>query len=125
MEEITIKKYNTRKGFNKFGAKKCYALGILFDSQKEAHRYLYLKSEEAAGRIKNLELQPRFLLQEKFRYEGKAIRAIEYIADFMYIDSSSGKIIVEDTKGMKTTDYNIKKKIFLKKYGDQYTFREL
>lgn len=114
-----------RKGFNKYGAKKCFANGILFDSQKEAHRYLVLRSEEGKGKIKDLELQPRFLLQDKFKHEGKTIRAIEYVSDFKYIEVSTGKTIVEDTKGMKTKDYLIKKKLFLKKYGDQLEFREL
>lgn len=34
------------------------------------------------------------------------------------------QVIVEDTKGFKTDVYKIKRKLFLKKYGDKYKFIE-
>ena len=34
--------------------------------------------------ISDLELQPRFLLQESFKKNGKTYRKIEYVADFAY-----------------------------------------
>jgi len=42
-------------------------------------------------------------------------RACFYIADFVY--SQDRKVIVEDTKGFKTKDYIIKRKLMLHKYG--------
>lgn len=70
----------------------------IFDSAKEAQRYRELKLLERAKKISNLELQPRFLLQESFRKNGKTYRKIEYVADFKYIEK--GKTIVEDVKGL-------------------------
>lgn len=38
---------------------------------------------------------------------------MHYVADFVYIDKRSGEKIVEDTKGFKTKDYIIKRKLML------------
>ena len=88
----------------------------IFDSTKEAKRYRELELLEMAGEISNLELQPRFLLQESFRKNGKTYRKIEYVADFKYIEK--GKTIVEDVKGLQTDVFKIKHKLFEKKYPD-------
>ena len=117
-------KTKKKKKKSKYKAVKTEINGIEFDSKKEARRYKELKILEKADEIKSLELQPRFLLQEKFKYNGKTIRKIEYVADFRYIDKE-GKTIVEDVKGMKTEVYKIKKKIFLKKYGENLIFKEI
>ena len=89
--------------------------GIKFDSKKESLRYQELKLLEKNGDITELELQPRFTLQPKYRKNGKTIRKIEYVADFSYRDKK-GKHIVEDVKGIKTEVYKLKKKIFEYKY---------
>lgn len=117
-------KTKKKKKKSKYKAVKTEVNGIKFDSKKEARRYKELKILEKADEIKSLELQPRFLLQEKFKYNGKTIRKIEYVADFRYIDEK-GNTIVEDVKGMKTEVYKIKKKIFLKKYGENLIFKEI
>ena len=57
--------------FNKYGNKKNIVDGIKFDSQKEANRYLILKDMLICGEIKDLKLQPKFLLQDSFTYKGK------------------------------------------------------
>ena len=95
----------------------------MFDSKKEAKRYLELKMLEKAGKIKNLKLQPVFLLQEGFYYQGEAIRQITYRADFEYVNEK-GERVVEDVKGFKTDVYKLKKKLFLKKYPD-VVFKEV
>ncbi len=101
-----MSKYNARK--TEFG-------GHVFDSKKEAARYSELMTLEYAGEINHLKLQPRFLLQEKFRdNQGKMHRAIHYVADFRYLER--GKDIVEDTKGFKTDVFRIKEKLFRKQY---------
>lgn len=110
---------------NKYNAKKIKIDGHTFDSKREAERYCELKLFVKAGEIRNLELQPRFLLQDKFvDKQGNKHRKIEYVADFLYIDKL-GRNIVEDVKGVLTDVYKIKKKIFLKKYGNQYVFMEI
>lgn len=110
---------------HKYNAKKTAVDGITFDSKKEATRYRELKALEHVGKIDKLELQPRFVLMDGFRYEGKAVRKIEYVADFVYRDLSTYELIVEDVKGVKTDVYKLKKKLFLKRYGNEYKFKEV
>lgn len=113
------------RNYSKYKAKKTTVDGIKFDSKREANRYCELKLLEKAKEIRDLELQPRFLLQDKFKdRNGKTHRKIEYVADFMYVDKA-GRNVVEDVKGVLTDVYKIKKKMFLKKYDDKYEFREI
>jgi len=107
---------------NKYKAQKTMIDGIEFDSRRESNRYLELKMLFRAGHISNLELQKRYMLQESFKKNGKTYRAIEYIADFVYIEN--GMTIVEDSKGCKTKEYQIKKKLFEKRY-ENLTIREV
>lgn len=99
---------------SKYKNKKTQVDMYVFDSVKEAQRYKELKLLERAGEISNLELQPRFLLQESFKKNGKTYRKIEYVADFKYTEK--GKTIVEDVKGLQTDVFKIKHKLFEKKY---------
>ncbi len=103
---------NPNRMWSKYNAKKTKVDGITFDSQKEAHRYRELKLLERAGEISFLELQKVYELQPSFKHNGKTIRAIKYVADFYYVDKD-GKIHIEDTKGVKTKEYLIKKKMML------------
>ena len=96
--------------YNKYGNKKTVVDNIKFDSKKEAKRYTELKILLNAKMIKDLELQPRFLLLDKYKQDDKTIRKIEYVADFRYYDNELEKEIVEDVKGMKTPIYKLKKK---------------
>ena len=68
----------------KYKNKKIQVDMYVFDSIAESRRYKELALLERAGEIKDLQLQPRFLLQESFKKNGKTYRKIEYIADFMY-----------------------------------------
>ena len=99
---------------NKYRNKKIQIDRYVFDSIAEGQRYRDLALLEKAGKISNLELQPRFLLQESFKKNGKTYRKIEYIADFQYIEN--GKTIVEDVKGIQTDVFKLKHKLFEKKY---------
>ena len=99
---------------NKYHNKKVIVDEIKFDSKKEARRYNQLKLLEKAGIIKNLQRQVKFELQPSFKYNNKTIRAINYIADFVY--EQDGKQIVEDVKSEATKKdkvYLIKKKLLL------------
>lgn len=102
--------------------------GILHDSQKEAMRWCELKMLERAGKITDLKRQVEFeLIPDQFEtYEryGKrgnrlkdGIKVIErrvcYVADFVYTDLATGQTVVEDTKGVRTKDYIIKRKLML------------
>ena len=101
---------------NKYRNKKVIVDGKEFDSKREGNRYKELRLLERVGKISNLELQPRFLLQDSFKKNGKTYRKIEYVADYKYIEN--GKTIVEDVKGMQTDVFKLKHKIFEKVYPD-------
>jgi len=118
MEHITLQEYKQlqQKGKSKYGANKTSIDGIKFDSQKEANRYLDLLVLEKAGLIQDLHRQVRFELQPSYKKNGKTIRPIYYVADFVYYDTFKGQKIVEDTKGYRTEIYKLKKKLFEYKY---------
>ena len=97
-------------GYSKYKNRKVTTDNIQFDSIKEADRYIELKILQRAGKISNLELQPKFELIPKYTIGGRSIRKMEYVADFKYIEN--GKVVIEDVKGMKTEVYKIKKKLF-------------
>lgn len=102
----------------KYGAKKCTIDNIKFDSIEESKFYIYLLGEQEAERIESFTMQPEFLLQEGFRKDGKAIRAISYIADFA-VTYPDGEEIIYDVKGLETADFKIKKKMFQYKYREK------
>jgi len=97
---------------SKYHNKKVVVDGIAFDSKKEARRYSELLLLERAGAIQGLQRQVKFELIPSQRYDGKVVeRPCHYIADFTYHEN--GNLIVEDTKGLKTKDYIIKRKLLL------------
>lgn len=111
----------------KYNASKVMIDGHRFDSRREAARYETLKQMEAARKIAQLELQPRFELVPAFRCQGKAVRKMEYVADFKYLDYERGGLVVEDVKGFKTPEYKLKAKLFKYQYvrDGQMIFEEV
>ena len=111
----------------KYHNKKVTRNGVAFDSQKEARRYGELLLLEKAGVITDLQRQVEFVLIPAQREaditgvrggikKGKTIeQAVKYVADFVYKEND--KIVVEDTKGFKTKDYIIKRKLMLYVHG--------
>ena len=101
---------------SKYGSRKVTRDGMTFDSQKEYRRFCELRLLERAGKVKDLQRQVKFELIPSQRIGGKVVeRACNYIADFVYTEN--GKKVVEDTKGFKTTDYIIKRKLMLWVHG--------
>ena len=100
----------------KFGNRKVERDGIEFDSIKECQRYCELKLMQRAGAISDLQLQVPFEWIPTQRIDGKlAEKAVNYVADFVY--TQDGQKVVEDTKGMRTKEYIIKRKLLLERYG--------
>lgn len=81
----------------------------MFDSKKERDYYVILEMMLKNNQITDLKTQVKFELQPSFKFNGKTIRSINYIADFTYI--KDGKLIIVDTKGYRTEVYKLKKKI--------------
>jgi hypothetical protein len=96
-----------------------------YDSMKEYNRYLDLLAMLKAGEITDLRRQVKFILLPAQRepetkgkrggvIKGKLLeREVSYYADFVYTDTGSGEMIVEDTKGIRTKDYILKRKMML------------
>ena len=106
-----------RRPYNhKYGNKKETIDGITFDSKHEAKIYSELKLLERCGAIRNLQLQVPFVLLEPYEINGKKVRAVKYIADFVFINEK-GEKEVWDAKGMKTDVYKLKKKFFEQRYN--------
>lgn len=102
----------------KYRSKKTIVDGITFDSKLEARRYQELKLMERAGEISGLQLQVKYVLIPSQKLNNKVVeRAVTYVADFVYTLKSSGESVVEDTKGMKTKEYIIKRKLMLYVHG--------
>lgn len=95
----------------KYRNKKTQVDEITFDSTKEANRYKELKMLAKTGCIGFLELQKEYELNEG------GTHSLKYVADFVYMDSITGKTIVEDVKGFRTKDYKKKKRLMKKVYG--------
>lgn len=103
-------------GPSKYHSRKVTVDGITFDSKKEARKYQELKLLKRAGEIKDFELQPEFVLLEGFRdMNGVWHRPIKYRADFRVINNDGSEVII-DTKGHRTREYQIKKKMLLYQY---------
>ena len=107
---------------SKYQNKKIVRDGITFDSMKEYRRWVELSLLQRAGTIQELERQVKFqLLPAQYeksdgKKRGKCLeRAVNYVADFVYIED--GVKVVEDTKGFKTKDYILKRKMMLYFHG--------
>lgn len=99
---------------NKYHARKSGG----YASRKEHRRANELKLMQKAGIISNLREQVRYeLIPAQYDKQGKLIeRACSYVADFVYTEKN-GETIVEDTKGMRTDVYRIKRKLMLHVHG--------
>lgn len=135
---------------NKYHAQVCTVDGIRFASRKEARRYEHLKLLQAAGEIKELELQPEFEIVV-FELDSVGVSTIpkrpgypksggetwysfssrrpvicgRFRADFRYIDAQTGEVVTEDTKSRptKTEAYRLRKRLVEAIHG--VTIREV
>ena len=104
---------------SKYHSRKMKTPDGTFDSQREYERWCELKLLERAGRITSLRRQVKFELVPTQRAPGKAGKVIEfpinYFADFVY--EENGQTVVEDSKGFRTDEYKIKRKLMLWVHG--------
>lgn len=114
---------------NKYKNQNIIVNNIKFDSKKEANRYFELRTLEKSGKIADLQRQVKYVLIPAQReadhigprggiIKGKLIeRECSYVADFVYKDLDNDEYVVEDTKGFRTPEYIIKRKLMLYQYG--------
>ena len=123
------------KSGSKYHSQKVSIAEEIFQSKKEARRWLELKNMEANGLISGLQRQKKFVLVPA-QYEpdttgprggkikGKLLeREVAYYADFVYFDEHEKDFVIEDTKGVRTAEYIIKRKLMLWLNG--YQIREV
>lgn len=87
--------------------------GWTFDSRREADRYQVLLMRGRAGLLRNLELQPSFVLVVA------GVKVGVWRGDFRYEVLAGGVwvSVVEDVKGFLTPVYRLKKRIVEALYG--------
>lgn len=100
-----------------------------YHSKREHDRAYELKILQKAGLISDLQEQVKFVLIPTQREPaivgprggkkpGKVIeQECTYIADFVYTNTVTGEKVVEDSKGFRTKDYIIKRKLMLYVHG--------
>lgn len=114
-EQFASKSFGAKKP--KYGNRKKMIDGIEFASTKEALRYQDLVLMQKAGTIRELRRQVPFPIYIK------GVKICDWLADFVY-DIRWGppkepdwRRQVEDTKGMRTDVYKLKKKMVEAEYG--------
>jgi hypothetical protein len=90
---------------NKYGNRRIAFDGQNFDSMKEYRRYQQLRLYEKAAEISQIEIHPKFALWVNDKF------ICSYIADFRYLDHGTGQWVVEDSKGVRTPVYRLKRKL--------------
>ena len=91
-------------------------------SNKEKNRGAVLELMQKEGIISDLQKQVVYnLIPAQYDVvDGKKKcleRACTYRADFVYFDDRTNELVVEDTKGFRTTEYVIKRKLMLHEHG--------
>jgi hypothetical protein len=82
-----------------------------FASKREATRAQDLQLLERAGQITELKFQVAFEIVPAAPGE----RAVFYVSDFTYL--KNGSLVVEDSKGMKTPVYKLKRRLMQHVHG--------
>lgn len=88
----------------KYGNKKVIIDGVKFDSKLELFCFNLLKSMNI-----EFEFQKQIVLFDKFKYNGKSIRQLTIVVDFVV--NHNGSVIYIDSKGFPTETSKIKYKL--------------
>lgn len=115
--KLTKNKTKPKKTKSKFHNVKTVIDGITFDSLIESRFYTYLKDQKKNGHVKSFDLQPEFILLDKYKHNGKIIQPIKYKADFRVIWNDGSEWIVDIKGGDNLTqEFRLKKKMFHHRY---------
>ncbi len=86
-----------------------WADGLYWDSKKEHARWVWLKTMEDVGAISKL------TVHVPYRLVVKGHHIATYEADFVYTQDEM--TVVEDVKGFRTKEYQLKKKLMFAVHG--------
>lgn len=112
-QELTVAEYQALAfpRTNKYSAQRVTVDGVVFASKREAARYGELLLLQQAGEIRDLVLQPRYLLLAAFTdSDGVKHRRAEYVGDFGYVERG-GLVVCEDAKGFSSQLFRLKWKL--------------
>jgi hypothetical protein len=124
MSKNKKKKSPTRSKYNVRRKKEIYD-GIKWDSKLELNHYKLFKELDY---VEVIEFQPYFLLLEPFTYydlETNKIRKygkFSYKADFKLKIEGVDKEVIWESKGMVKPDFQIRRKMWYKLYGEDYYY---
>ena len=116
-----------KKRKNKYNRSKAVYNEIKFDSRLERNQYKVFL-EEYSDLVSIIELQPSYKLMEGFTYfdiERNKVRkfgTMKYTPDFKIKIKGLDKLVIWETKGMITTDFNMRKKIWYNLYGKEFYY---
>lgn len=102
------------------GAEKIIVDGHSFDSSSEAAFYLKLKKANENGDIQSFDIEPMYILQDKFdNWRGDNEQAITHYPDYL-ITLNNGDKIIADSKGgsFHETDAKLKRKMWMNQHKD-------
>lgn len=121
IDETTDDDGNKRKR-SKYGNIKAEDDGLKFDSQKEHRRYKQLRTMERTGIIRDLQHHVKYEIAAAVKFPSKKTKSQPryYEADFVYVDTRTGKTIVEDVKCESTAKnqlYLFKKHLMMLLHG--------
>ena len=90
-----------------------------YRSKRERDRHQDLLLRQRAGEIAGLVREVAFVLAPgvKIEGEGRARPAMRYVADFVWSDVRTGKVVVADAKGMPTQVWRAKKHLMATVHG--------
>ncbi len=121
-------KAGTLETTSKYGNKKVKWGDMTFDSKWEWERYLVLSTLQVEGKIADLKRQVRVMLQPQFIRNGETVRAITYIADFVYKEPDprgtfAHLLVYEDAKGHETDVFKLKWKMLKWIFRERHYYR--
>lgn len=127
-----------KKAASKFGAIKTDHDGITFASKLESKYYIHLKEQKSLGSILDFELQPKYVLQEKYiivegkvitgsdpsfdkmkkKSKAKTVLPIVYAGDFLITHNDGTQTLIDVKGGILTAEFKIKRKMYMMKYPE-------
>jgi hypothetical protein len=114
--------WNRRRG-NKHNNRITWLDGHKFQSLMERQRYVQLCLLSDSGAIRDLKVHPEFEIIPAYPRPGEPTRSGErqipitiYEADFAYVETDTGYLIIEDVKGQVLPVFQLKRKLFELQY---------
>ncbi len=102
--------------------------GVKWDSKLELNHYKELKEHEDI--IEVVDRQKQFIMYNPFKYtdfplgKERSFGKISYKPDFILKVKGYDKLIAMESKGYPRPVYQLRKKLFIKEFKDEYYFYE-